>query len=106
MRLEVLEIRLDKEIHVNAASQEGQKTKYTTPHRVQAWFLHRSRENWKSKYSQLKVDTKRLQNRVNDVTRSREQWREESKELTQRVQELEAQNAALQEQLAALKKDG
>ena len=71
MRLEVLEIRPDKEIHVNAPSQEGQKTKYTTPHRVQAWFLHRSRENWKNKYSQLKVDAKRLQNRVNDVTKSR-----------------------------------
>jgi hypothetical protein len=103
---EVLEIRPDKEIHMNVPSQEGQKTEYTTPHRVQAWFLHRSRENWKKKYSRLKVDAKRLQNRVNDVTKSRQQWREESKELTQRVQELEAENAALQEQLAALKKDG
>jgi uncharacterized protein YlxW (UPF0749 family) len=106
MRLEVLEARLDKEIHMNASGQEDQKTKYTTPHRVQAWFLHRSRENWKKKYGQLKVDAKRLQNRVNDVTKSREQWRDEAKELTQRVQELEAENAALQEQLAALKKDG
>ena len=106
MRLEVLEIRLDKEIHMNALGQDGQKAAYTTPHRVQAWFLHRSRENWKKKYAQLKVDAKRLQNRVNDVTKSREQWRDESKELTQRVQELEAENAALQEQLAAFKKDG
>jgi chromosome segregation ATPase len=106
MRLEVLESRLDKEIHMNAPSQDGQKAAYTTSHRIQAWFLHRSRENWKKKYGQLKVDAKRLQNRVNDVSKSREQWREESKELAQRVQELEAQNAALQEQLAALKKDG
>lgn len=91
---------------MNAPGQEGPKAAYTTPHRVQAWFLLRSRQNWKRKYGQLKVDAKRLQNRVNDVTKSREQWREESKELTQRVQELTAQNAALQEQLAALKKDG
>ena len=106
MRLEVLETQLDKEIHMNAPRQDGQKSAYTTPHRVQAWFLHRSRENWKRKYGQLKADAKRLQNRVNDVTKSREQWREESTELTQRVQELEAENVALQEQLAALKKDG
>jgi SMC interacting uncharacterized protein involved in chromosome segregation len=73
---------------------------------VQAWFLRRSRENWKRKYMDLKRDAKRLQNRVNDVSKSREQWRDESKHLSQRIQELGAENAALQEQLAALKKDG
>ena len=91
---------------MNASGQDGHKAEYTTPARVQAWFLHRSRENWKKKYMQLKSDAKRLQNRVNDVSKSREQWREETKELSQRVQELEAESAALQEQLAALKKDG
>ena len=44
------------------------------------------------------ADAKRLKNRVNDVTRSRESWRKQ-------VEELEAQNAALREQ-AALKKSG
>jgi uncharacterized protein YlxW (UPF0749 family) len=91
---------------MNVRGQEDQKPAYTTPPRVQAWFLHRSRENWKKKYMEVKADAKRLQNRVNDVTKSREQWREEYKHLTERVQELEAKNAALQEQLAALKKDG
>ena len=91
---------------MEAAAQDDHKAKYTTPARVQAWFLHRSRENWKRKYMQGKADAKRLQNRVNDVTKSREQWRDETKQLTQRVKELEADNAALQEQLAALKKDG
>jgi hypothetical protein len=55
---------------------------------------------------QLKADEKRLQNRVNDVTKSREQWRDESRDAKQRIQELEAENAALREQLAAEKKDG
>lgn len=97
---------LDKEIHMSATSQDDRKTKYTTPHRVQAWFLQRSRDNWKKKYMQLKSDAKRLQNRVNDVTKSREHWHDETKQLAERVQELEAENAALHEQLAALKKDG
>jgi DNA-binding transcriptional regulator GbsR (MarR family) len=91
---------------MNAVDQGDQKVEYTTPARVQAWFLRRSRENWKRKYMGLKCDAKRLQNRVNDVTKSREQWRDENKLLSQRVRELEAANAALQEQLAALKKDG
>ena len=107
MILENLEDWVDTEIQMNtAADQDDDKVEYTTPARVQAWFLRRSRENWKRKYMGLKIDAKRLQNRVNDVSKSREQWRDESKLLSQRVGELEAENAALQKQLAALKKDG
>ena len=91
---------------MNASGQDDRQVEYTTPHRVQAWFLKRSRDNWKEKYGELKADAKRLQNRVKDVTKSRAQWREETKQLTTQVRELEAENAALQEQLAALKKDG
>ena len=81
---------------MDAISQDGNRRKYTTTHQVQAWFLGRSRDKWKQKYKRLKVDAKRLLNRVNDVTRSRESWRE-------RVQKLEAENAALREQAAAKK---
>jgi uncharacterized protein YlxW (UPF0749 family) len=86
---------------MDAASQEGGGRKgreYVTPRWVQAWFLGRSRDNWKKKYAALKAESKRLKNRVNDVTKSRESWRE-------RVKELEAENAALREQVA-LKKSG
>ena len=86
--------------------QEDREVEFTTPARVQAWFLHRSRELWKKKYKVLKADAKRSQNRVNDVTKSRGQWRQQSKQKAERIRELEAENAALQEQLAALKKDG
>lgn len=85
--------------------QDG-KPKYKTPRWVQVWFLGRSRDGWKRKYQKLKDDAKRLQNRVNDVTKSRTEWREEAEQLSRRVEELEAQNAALQEQVAASKKDG
>lgn len=88
------------------ASGQGDRVVYTTPPRVQAWFLRRSRDLWKNKYMDLKAETKRMQNRVYDVGKSREHWRKETEQLTRRVQELEAANAALHEQLAALKKDG
>jgi hypothetical protein len=111
---------MDKEIQMNASSRQDQKPQdrqpqdsqaqdhepedhesqdakpaYTTPARVQAWFLERSRRNWKRKYKTLKADEKRLENRVRDVTESREKWREQAKQLKQRVQELEAANADL-----------
>jgi SMC interacting uncharacterized protein involved in chromosome segregation len=73
---------------------------------VQAWFLGRSRDNWKDKYMELKADRKRLQNRVRDVSESRELWRGRAEESARRVAELEAEIAALQQQSAALKKDG
>jgi uncharacterized protein YlxW (UPF0749 family) len=87
-----------KEYRMDALSQDGDKKRYTTPQRVQVWFLGRSRDNWKRKYMELKARAKRLQNRVNDVNRSRESWRRQ-------VEELEAENAALRKQ-AALKKSG
>ena len=82
---------------MDAKSQEGNKREYITSARVQAWFLGRSRDNWKAKYKQLKADAKRLKNQVNDVRHSREMWQG-------RVEELEKENAALRK--AALKKSG
>lgn len=91
---------------MSAIGHDDRKAEYSTPHRVQAWFLQRSRNKWKKKYMELKADQKRLQNRVNDVTKSRAQWREECKQNACRLQDMEAENAALREQLAAFKKDG
>jgi hypothetical protein len=85
--------------------QEG-KPKYMTPRWAQVWFLGRSRDGWKRKYQKLKDGAKRLQNRVNDVTKSRAKGRDQAEHLSRRVQEWEAQNAALQEQVVASKKDG
>ena len=82
------------------------KPGYVTPARVQAWFLGRSRNLWKKKYQALKVELKRFQNRVNDVTKSRQKWRIEAEQSSRRIRELEAENAVLQEQAVSLKKDG
>jgi uncharacterized protein YlxW (UPF0749 family) len=87
------------------ADHDDQTVHYASPPSAQRWFLKRSRDRWKKKYMGQKADTKRLQNRVNDVTKSRAQWRQEAQELAERVQALQTENAILQEQLAALKKD-
>ena len=106
-QLEVLdELRMDKEIQMSVPLQDERRRKYTTPARVQAWFLQKSRDNWKKKYSLVKADVRQLKNHVSDVKTSREQWRERSEQYARRLEEVEAQNIALQEQVAALKKDG
>jgi septal ring factor EnvC (AmiA/AmiB activator) len=97
---------MQMELRMDASNCEERAAPYKTSHRVQAWFLGRSRRRWKQKYKKLKVEAKRLQNRVADVTKSREKWRQQAKQLSQRVQELETQNAALPKQAAALKKYG
>ncbi len=84
---------------VQATGQEVAKREYVTPRWVQAWFLQRSRNNWKKKYQRLKAEAKRLKNSVNDMTKSRENWRRQ-------VKELEAENATLREQVAKKKSGG
>jgi hypothetical protein len=106
MRLAVLDLRMDKEPHMATTSPDAHSVDYQSPPWAQRWFLKRSRDNWKEKYMALKSDAKRLENRVTDVTKSRAKWCAQTKHLAERVQTLEAENAALQEQLAALKKDG
>jgi SMC interacting uncharacterized protein involved in chromosome segregation len=91
---------------MDAAIEKPRATEYTTPHRVQAWFLGRSRDLWKKKYMELKAEWMRLQRRLADMGESREKWRDEAEQLRRRVKELEVQTAALQEQAAAFKKDG
>jgi peptidoglycan hydrolase CwlO-like protein len=91
---------------MSAVGQEDRRVEYSTSHRVQAWFLRKSRDGWKRKSKRLKTDKKRLQNRVNDVAKSRERWREQARKSAERVRELETETAALHQQLAALKKEG
>ena len=87
-------------------ADETGKRKYTTPRWVQVWFLARSRKRWKEKHGDLKVEARRLQRQVSDVTKSREKWREEALQLRQRIRELERQDTAAGERTAALKKCG
>jgi predicted nucleic acid-binding Zn-ribbon protein len=97
---------MQRELHMDAARLEESTGKYKTSHRIQAWFLGRSRQRWKQRCKEAKVEAKRLQNRVADVTKSRQKWRQQAEQLSRRVQELEAQSVALQEQAAASKKYG
>src|ERR1700731_3577728 len=84
--------------------RQGNEPSYTTSKQVQAWFLGRSRNGWKKKYAELKVESKRLKQRVADVCASRAVWRSKAEAARQEAQELRTRNAELQAQLDALAK--
>lgn len=79
-----------------AAGQHDKPTTYTTSKQVQAWFLGRSRDLWKAKYAELKVESKRLKQHVADACRSRADWRGKAEAAQREVQELRARIAELQ----------
>ena len=89
---------------MDTASQDDRQ--YSSPPWAQRWFLKRSRDGWKNKYMGLKAEAKKQANRVNDVTKSRAKWRGETERLREHMKVLQAEKAALQEQLAGLKKTG
>lgn len=79
---------------------------YSSPPWAQRWFLKRSRDGWKQKYMGVKAEVKKQANRVNDVTKSRDKWRAQAEQLQEQLQALQAENDALREQVAGLKKTG
>ena len=52
---------MEWEYRMDASIVEASEARYTTPYRVQAWFLGLSRDLWKRKYVDLKAEAGRLQ---------------------------------------------
>ena len=77
------------------SSEPASKPAYTTSKQVQAWFLRRSRDRWKTKYAALKAEVKRSRQRVADRDRSRAQWRDRAERAAAELQRLQAENAQL-----------
>ena len=78
--------------------QQDKEPAYTTSKQVRAWFLRRSRDLWKNTYAELKVESKRLNQRVGDVCNRRAGWRSEADAARQEAQALRTQHAELQAQ--------
>jgi len=83
------------------ASQQGTKEYKSRPGAL-IWFFRKSRDVWKSKCQELRVTLKQLKNRVADLTKSREQWKQKAEHAQDRVATLEAQIVSLQAEVAAL----
>jgi predicted nucleic acid-binding Zn-ribbon protein len=69
------------------------------------WCFRKSRDRWKNKHQELKSSLKKYQNRVADVTKSREQWRLKAETASQRLDTLEAENAELMARISTLEEE-
>jgi predicted nuclease with TOPRIM domain len=78
------------------SSQSGEGRRFRSPLRVVARFLERSRDLWKRKYMELKAELHRLKVRVQDMDKSRRQWRERAETSEAKVAELHAELQRLQ----------
>ena len=60
------------------------------PRQLARWLLE-SRDTLREKYRSLKVDLKRLTVRVSDVTKSRDNWRQQAEASEQQVRAMKAE---------------
>jgi septal ring factor EnvC (AmiA/AmiB activator) len=88
-------------MELSQEAQEGRFSGYSSPWRALAWSFHRSRENWKRKYVNVKQEVKRTRDQARDLRQSRERWKEKANALEAENKSLEQMLAELQLQLAA-----
>lgn len=88
------------------SSEQDGKPAYTTSKQVQAWFLRRSRDLWKTKYADVKLELKRARQRVADIDLSRAQWRRKAEDAGQQIEALQAENDRLRAATAAAVQEG
>ena len=70
----------------------------STPRKLARW-LFESREKWKRKYQDLKVQMKRFQVQLSDVRKSREQWKERAQYSAKELEQMKAEVERLREQV-------
>ena len=93
------------EAAAHSSEQDG-KPAYTTSKQVQAWFLRRSRDLWKTKSAELKLEFKGLRQRIADIDRSRARWRHKAEDAGRQIEALQAENARLHAATDAATQEG
>jgi hypothetical protein len=74
---------------------------YTSRPGALIWFFRKSRDSWKRKHQDVKATIKGFKNQIAAVTKSREQWRLNAEQASERVSALEAEIRELRFQAAA-----
>ena len=64
---------------------------YKSPVKKLARFFEKSRDQWKSKYSEAKTTIVYLRNRVRSLEKSRDQWRRQAQEAREKLKAYEEQ---------------
>ena len=78
--------------------KEAQKGKsYKSPQRKLVKFFEKSRDRWKAKCREAKIEVKRLKNRVRFLEKSKEHWKSKVKELEAELARVKAKEREKEE---------
>ena len=78
--------------------KEVQKGKsYKSPQRKLVKFFEKSRDQWKAKCHEAKIEVKRLKNRVRFLEKSKERWKSRVKELEAELARVKAKEREKEE---------
>ena len=85
--------------------KEVQKGKgYKSPQRKLVKFFEKSRDRWKAKCREAKIEVKRLKNRVRFLEKSKEHWKSRVQELEAELARVKAKEREKEEELEEFKK--
>jgi chromosome segregation ATPase len=90
---------------VAVVNAKEDRSSYRSPRRVLADWFRKSRNNWKQKYADLKIEIKRFKNRVYDLEKSRDRWKEQAATHQQQLDALQAEVERLKAQLLDVETD-
>ena len=80
-------------------------SEYKSPKHKLIRFFEKSRNEWKIKAQNAKTAVKRLTNRISFLEKSRSSWKVKAKNFEHDLKKMQHQNASLQEEVKALKKN-
>lgn len=86
-------------------NSKDDRSSYRSPHRVLADWFRKSRNRWRQKYADLKAEIKRFKNRVYDLEKSRDRWKEHASVHRQHLDALQAEVERLKAQLLDVEMD-
>ena len=66
-----------------------QEKTYKSPLKKLVKFFEKSRDNWKNKYIEKKIELKRAKNQINDLKQRKEDWKDRAIEAENKLKEIE-----------------
>jgi chromosome segregation ATPase len=96
---------MDATITDQETARDQETAGYKSRRGALVWFFRKSRDGWKRKHQALKATVKKHENRVADVTKSREKWKLKAEAASQRSAILEAEKAELLTRISALEEE-
>lgn len=76
-----------------------QEKTYKSPLKKLVIFFETSRDNWKNKYFEKKIELKRAKNQINDLKKRKEKWKDRAIEAENKLKETERDSSAVEKKI-------